>query len=71
MITHTKKIVEYTYIYIYIYCTFQITLKKLTEKYLNYEERKKERKKIKNADLQFKHDDEEYIKDIKGTIDEI
>ena len=57
MINHTKNI------YIYIYT-------KLTEKHLNYEGKKK-RKVNKNADLQFKPDDEENIKDIKGTTDEI
>ena len=57
MINHTKNI----YIYIYI---------KLTEMHLNYEGKKK-RKENKNADLQFKPDDEENIKDIKGTTDEI
>ena len=38
--------------------------------HLNYEGKKK-RKENKNADLQFKPDDEENIKDIKGTTDEI
>ena len=33
--------------------------------------REKKRKENKNADLQFKPDDEENIKDIKGTTDEI